>query len=108
MCNGAYHPLSCPACAAWDWKGRSQESEGESRSQKSGVRGKEQESEVRSQNEEHLVPTFCSPLRAFRLLLAPSIFLPDRAAAGHAIIFPRFPVTISRVMESTKEKPQSL
>jgi hypothetical protein len=30
------------------------------------------------------------------------------AKAGHAIIFPRFPVTMSRVMESIKEKLQSL
>jgi hypothetical protein len=28
--------------------------------------------------------------------------LPDPAAAGHAIIFPRYPLTISRVMESIK------
>ena len=41
-------------------------------------------------------------------LLTAWIFLPDAAARGHAIIFPRFPVTISRVMESIKEKPQSL
>jgi hypothetical protein len=27
VCNGAYNPLSSPACAAWDWKGRSQEAE---------------------------------------------------------------------------------
>ena len=36
------------------------------------------------------------------------VFLPDPAAAGHAIIFPRFPVTVSRAMESIKEEPQSL
>jgi hypothetical protein len=30
------------------------------------------------------------------------VFLPDPAAAGHAIIFPRFPVTISRVMDQGK------
>jgi hypothetical protein len=36
MCNGARDPLPCSACAAWDWKGRSQESE--VRSQKSGIR----------------------------------------------------------------------
>jgi hypothetical protein len=41
-------------------------------------------------------------------LLTARFFLPDPAAAGPAIIFPRFPVTISRVMESIKEKPQSL
>gem|GEM_PF-2150853 len=23
MCNGACNPLSCPACAAWDWNGSS-------------------------------------------------------------------------------------
>jgi hypothetical protein len=33
------------------------------------------------------------------------VFLP---AHWHAIIFPLFPVTISRVMEWIKEKPQSL
>ena len=38
-------------------------------------------------------------------LLTAWVFLPDH---WHAIIFPRFPVTISRVMESIKEKPQSL
>ena len=68
--------------------------------QKSGVRGKEQESEVRSQNKEHLVRTFCSVFRALRSLPTAWVFLPDPAAAGHAIIFPRFPVTISRLMES--------
>jgi hypothetical protein len=57
---------------------------------------------VRSQNEEHLAPTFCSLLRAFRFLLTPWTILRDPAAAGHAIIFLRFPVTISRVMESIK------
>ena len=40
MCNGPYHPLSCPACAAWDWKGRSHGAKGKSSSQKSGVRMK--------------------------------------------------------------------
>jgi REP element-mobilizing transposase RayT len=39
------------------------------------------------------------------LLLTAWVFLPDN---WHAIIFPRFPVTISRVMESIKEKTQSL
>jgi hypothetical protein len=77
-----------------------------SQRERAGVRS--QESEVRSQNEEHLVPTFCSLLRAFRFLLTPWIFLPDAAAAGPAIIFPRLPATISRVMESIKAKPQSL
>jgi hypothetical protein len=43
-------------------------------------------------------------LCATRFLLTAWIFLPDPAAAGHAIIFPRFPVTISPVMESIKEK----
>jgi hypothetical protein len=38
-------------------------------------------------------------------LLTPWIFLPDPAAAGPAIVSPRFPVTVSRVMESIKEKP---
>jgi REP element-mobilizing transposase RayT len=38
-------------------------------------------------------------------LLTAWVFLPDH---WHAIIFPRFPVTISRVMESIKEKTQSL
>jgi hypothetical protein len=28
--------------------------------------------------------------------------LPDPAAAGHAIIFPPYPLTLSRVMESIK------
>jgi REP element-mobilizing transposase RayT len=37
-----------------------------------------------------------------RFLLTAWVFLPDPAAAGHAIIFPRFPLTISRVMESIK------
>ena len=37
-----------------------------------------------------------------RFLLAAWVFLPDPAAAGHAVIFPGFPVTISRVMESIK------
>ena len=83
--------------------------------QKSGVRGKEQESEVRkqgsevrSQNEEYLVRTFCSLVRAFRFVLTTCIFFSDPAAAGPAIIFLRLPVTLSRVMESIKEKPQSL
>jgi hypothetical protein len=70
--------------------------------QKSGVRGKEQESEVRSQNKEHLVRTFCSVFRALRSSLTGWVFLADPAAAGHAIIFPPFPVTISRVIESVK------
>jgi len=35
-------------------------------------------------------------------LLTAWVFLPDPAAAGHAIIFPRFPVTISRVMDQGK------
>ena len=77
-----------------------------SQRERAGVRS--QESEVRSQNEEHLVPTFCSLLRAFRFVLTACIFPSDPAAAGPAIIFPPFPVTISRVMESIKEKPQSL
>jgi hypothetical protein len=38
--------VHCFACAAWDWKSRSQKSV------------------VRSQNEEHLVRTFCSVFRA--------------------------------------------
>ena len=38
-------------------------------------------------------------------LLTAWVFLPDH---WHAIIFPCFPVTISRVMESIKEKTQSL
>jgi REP element-mobilizing transposase RayT len=41
-------------------------------------------------------------------LLTAWVFLPDPAAAGHAILFPLFPLSISRVMESIKEKPQSL
>jgi hypothetical protein len=47
----------------------------------------------------------------FRLAIAdghwkelPDHFFNRPAAAGHAIIFPRFPVTISPVMESIKEK----
>jgi len=44
----------------------------------------------------------------FSLSPHPWIFLPDPAAAGRAIILPRFPVTLSHVMESIKEKPQSL
>ena len=35
-------------------------------------------------------------------LLTAWVFLPDPAAAGHAILFPRFPLSISRVMESIK------
>ncbi len=35
-------------------------------------------------------------------LLTAWVFLPDPAAAGHAILFPRFPLTISWVMESIK------
>jgi len=35
-------------------------------------------------------------------LLTAWVFLPDPAAAGHAIIFPPYPLTISRVMESIK------
>jgi REP element-mobilizing transposase RayT len=38
-------------------------------------------------------------------LLTAWVFLPDH---WHAILFPRFPLSISRVMESIKEKPQSL
>ena len=64
--------------------------------------------EVRSQNEEYLVRTFCSLVRAFRFVLTTCIFFSDPAAAGPAIIFLRLPVTLSRVMESIKEKPQSL
>ena len=60
MCNGAYHPLLCPACAAWDCKGRSQEAE------------------VRSEGEEQLVRTFCSVFRALRSLLTAWVFLPDQ------------------------------
>ena len=75
------------------------------RSQESGVRS--QESEVRSQNEEHVVRAFCSVFRALRSRLTAWVFLPDPAAAGPATIFPRFPVTISHVMESIEEKPQS-
>jgi len=71
---------------------------------KAGVRI--QESGVRSQNEEHLVRTFCSVFRALRSSLTGWVFLADPAAAGHAIVLPRFPVTISRVMESIKEKPR--
>jgi|GEM_PF-1252812 hypothetical protein len=37
-----------------------------------------QESEVRSQNEEHLVPTLCSRLRAFRFLLTAWVLLPKQ------------------------------
>jgi hypothetical protein len=45
--------------------------------------------------------------RALRSRLTAWVFLPDPAAAGPATIFPRFPVTISHVMESIEEKPQS-
>ena len=38
----------------------------------------------------------------YHFLLTAWVFLPDRAAAGHAIIFPPYPLTISRVMESIK------
>jgi putative transposase len=38
----------------------------------------------------------------YHFLLRVWVFLPDPAAAGHAIIFPRYPLTISRVMESIK------
>ena len=58
--------------------------------------------EVRSQNEEHVVRAFCSVFRALRSLPTAWVFLPDPAAAGLAIIFPRFPFTLSRVMESIK------
>jgi len=61
-----------------------------------------QKSGVRSQNEEHLIPTFCSLLRAFCFALTACIFFSDPAATGPAIIFPPFAVTISRVMESIK------
>jgi putative transposase len=37
-----------------------------------------------------------------RFLLTAWVFLPDPAAAGHAIIMPPYPSTISRVMESIK------
>jgi hypothetical protein len=97
MCSGAYHPLSCPACAAWDWKGRRQESEGQvsgagfqvsgakpgfrSRKGRFQVPGSRcqglnqdsgfgiQESGVRSQDEEHPVRTFCSVFCGLRSLL---------------------------------------
>ena len=61
-----------------------------------------QKSGVRSQNEEHLIPTFCSLLRTFCFALTACVFFSDPAAAGPAIIFPRWPVTISQVMESIK------
>ena len=35
-------------------------------------------------------------------LLTAWVLLPDPAAAGHAIFFPRLPLTIARVMESVK------
>jgi REP element-mobilizing transposase RayT len=38
----------------------------------------------------------------YHFLLTAWVFLPDPAAAGHAIIFPPYPLTISRVMESVK------
>ncbi|MGD0012436.1 MAG: hypothetical protein ABSE93_28335 [Terriglobia bacterium] len=49
-----------------------------------------------------MVRAFCSVFRALRSLPTAWVFLPDPAAAGHAIIFPRFPFTLSRVMESIK------
>ena len=36
-------------------------------------------------------------------LLTAWVFLPDPAAAGHAISYPRHPLTISRVMEAIKD-----
>ncbi|MGA2608136.1 MAG: hypothetical protein ABSH01_11850 [Terriglobia bacterium] len=39
---------------------------------------------------------------AFRSVLTACVFFSDPAAAGAAIIFPRFPVTVSRVMQSIK------
>jgi putative transposase len=36
-------------------------------------------------------------------LLTAWVFLPDPAAAGHAIFYPRHPLTISRVMEAIKD-----
>jgi len=38
----------------------------------------------------------------YHFFLTAWVFLPDPAAAGHAILFPCFPVTVSRVMESIK------
>jgi putative transposase len=40
--------------------------------------------------------------RKHGFLLTAWVFLPDPAAAGHAILFPRHPLTISEAMESIK------
>ena len=86
----AYNPASCPAFAAWYCRtvsfssvaafcadaGRLTESDFQSLARV-----------LRERREKH------------RFLLTAWVFLPDH---WHAILFPRYPVTISRVMESIK------